>query len=53
MTLRMDRQLAEELDGMAYSLKLSKAAFIRRSLRLAVESARHQNWQAHIRSKEE
>jgi hypothetical protein len=40
MTLRMDRQLAADLEDIALSLSASKAAFIRRSLRLAVQNAR-------------
>jgi predicted transcriptional regulator len=42
MTLRLDGQLAADLEEIALSLTASKAAFIRRCLRLAVENVRDQ-----------
>ena len=42
MTLRMDRQLSEDLESVSISLKTSRAAVIRRLLRLAVQDARTQ-----------
>jgi len=40
MTLRLDDRLAEDLEDIAFSLSLSRAAFIRRSLTKAIRSAR-------------
>ena len=37
MTVRLENSMADELSSVAYDLNLSAAAFIRRSLRRAIE----------------
>jgi hypothetical protein len=40
MTLRLESQMADEIEEIAYTLNLSRAAFIRRSIRRAIQYAR-------------
>jgi predicted transcriptional regulator len=40
MTLRLQQQMADEVEDIAYTLNLSRAAFVRRSIRRALEHAR-------------
>jgi hypothetical protein len=40
MTLRLQDKMAEEVEDIAYTLNLSRAAFVRRSIRRALEHAR-------------
>jgi hypothetical protein len=40
MTLRLDRQLSDDLENLSFSIRTSRAALIRRLLRLAVQGAR-------------
>jgi len=40
MTLRLENQMADEVEDIAYSLNLTRAAFVRRSIRRAIEHAR-------------
>jgi hypothetical protein len=40
MTLRLQHEMAAEVEDIAYTLNLSRAAFIRRSIRRAIEQAR-------------
>jgi hypothetical protein len=40
MTLRLENQMADELEDIAFTLRLSKAGFVRRSIRRALEHAR-------------
>jgi predicted transcriptional regulator len=40
MTLRLQEQVADEIEDIAFTLNLSKASFIRRSIRRAIEFAR-------------
>jgi len=40
MTLRFQSKMAEEVEDIAYTLNLSRAAFVRRSIRRAIEHAR-------------
>jgi len=40
LTLRLENQMAEEIEDIAYTLNLSRAAFIRRSIRRAIQHAR-------------
>jgi hypothetical protein len=40
MTLRIETQMADEIEEIAGNLNLSKAAFIRRSIRRAVQHSR-------------
>ena len=42
MTLRLQNRMAEEVEDIAYTLNLSRAAFVRRSIRRALEHA-HQH----------
>ena len=40
MTLRLQSKMAEEVEDIAFTLNLSRAAFVRRSIRRALEHAR-------------
>jgi predicted transcriptional regulator len=40
MTLRLQTEMAEEIENIAFTLNLSRAAFVRRSIRRAIEHAR-------------
>lgn len=40
MTLRLQNEMAEEVEDIAFTLNLSRAAFVRRSIRRAIEHAR-------------
>jgi predicted transcriptional regulator len=40
MTLRLQSKMAEEVENIAFTLNLSRAAFVRRSIRRAIEHAR-------------
>jgi len=40
VTLRLENKMAEEIEDVAFTLNLSRAAFIRRSIRRAIEFAR-------------
>jgi hypothetical protein len=40
MTLRLKTEMAEDVEDIAYTLNLSRAAFVRRSIRRAIEQAR-------------
>jgi predicted transcriptional regulator len=40
MTLRLQNEMAEEVEDIACTLNLSRAAFVRRSIRRAIEHAR-------------
>jgi hypothetical protein len=40
MTLRLENQMADEVEDIAFTLNLSKASFVRRSTRRAIEHAR-------------
>jgi hypothetical protein len=40
MTLRLQNAMADEIENIAFSLNLSRAAFVRRSIRRAIEHAR-------------
>jgi hypothetical protein len=40
MTLRLENRMADEVEDLAFTLNLSKAAFVRRSIRRAIEHAR-------------
>jgi len=40
MTLRLENQMAEQIEDIAFTLNLSKADFVRRSIRRAIEHAR-------------
>jgi hypothetical protein len=40
MTLRLQQQMADEVEDIAFTLNLSRAAFVRRSIRRAIEHAR-------------
>ena len=43
MTLRLQTEMAEEVENVAFTLNLSRAAFVRRSIRRAIEHAhRHE-----------
>lgn len=42
MTLRLQNKMAEEVEDIAHTLNLSRAAFVRRSIRRAIEHA-HQH----------
>jgi hypothetical protein len=42
MTLRLQTAMAEDIEDLAYTLNLSRAAFVRRSIRRAIEHA-HQH----------
>lgn len=42
MTLRLQNEMAEEVENIAFTLNLSRAAFVRRSIRRAIEHA-HQH----------
>ena len=53
MTLRMDRQLAADLQELAASMKVSRSFLMRRSLWVTVENARRQDRQAHLRQAED
>ena len=53
MTLRMDRQLAADLQELAASMKVSRSFLMRRSLLVTVENARRQDRQAHLRQAED
>jgi predicted transcriptional regulator len=52
LTLRLDRQLAADLQDLAASIKVSRSFFIRRSLWAAVENARRHDWQAQMQQAE-
>lgn len=39
MTLRLDQQMADEIENIAFTLNLSRAAFVRRSIRRALQHA--------------
>ena len=41
MTLRLHNEMADEIEDIAYTLNLSRAAFIRRSICRAIDHARH------------
>ena len=40
MTLRLQNEMADEIENVAYTLNLTRAAFVRRSIRRAIEHAR-------------
>ena len=40
MTLRLQSEMADEIENVAYTLNLTRAAFVRRSIRRAIEHAR-------------
>ena len=40
MTLRLKNEMAEDVEDIAYTLNLSRAAFVRRSIRRGIEQAR-------------
>ena len=40
MTLRLESHMADEIEDIAYTLNLSRAAFIRRSIRRGIDHAR-------------
>ena len=40
MTLRLESEMAHEIEDIAYILNLSRVAFIRRSIRRAIQHAR-------------
>jgi predicted DNA-binding protein len=40
MTLRLQNEMADDIENVAYTLNLTRAAFIRRSIRRAIEHAR-------------
>jgi hypothetical protein len=40
MTLRLENQMADDVEDTAFSLNLTRAAFVRRSIRRALEHAR-------------
>ena len=40
MTLRLETQMADDVEDIAFTLNLSKAGFVRRSIRRAIEHAR-------------
>jgi len=40
MTLRLQNEMAEKVEDIAFTLNLSRAAFVRRSIRRAIEHAR-------------
>ena len=40
MTLRLEDHMADEVEDIAYTLNLTRAAFVRRSIRRAIEHAR-------------
>jgi predicted DNA-binding protein len=42
MTLRLQNEMADEIENVAYTLNLTRAAFVRRSIRRAIEHA-HQH----------
>jgi hypothetical protein len=42
MTLRLDEHMAEEVENIAFTLNLSRAAFVRRSIRRAIHHS-HQH----------
>jgi metal-responsive CopG/Arc/MetJ family transcriptional regulator len=48
MTLRLDQQLSEDLENLSISLKTSRAAVIRRLLRLAVQDARTRRYEDEV-----
>jgi predicted DNA-binding protein len=50
MTLRLQSEMAEEVENIAYTLNLSRAAFVRRSIRRAIEHA-HQHELPLLRNK--
>lgn len=39
MTLRLEQEMADEVENIAFTLNLSRAAFVRRSIRRAIEHA--------------
>jgi predicted transcriptional regulator len=39
MTLRLRNEMAEEVENIAYTLNLTRAAFVRRSIRRAIDHA--------------
>jgi hypothetical protein len=40
MTLRLQQAMADEIEDIAYTLNLTRAAFVRRSIRRGIEHAR-------------
>jgi predicted DNA-binding protein len=40
MTLRLQSEMADDIENVAYTLNLTRAAFVRRSIRRAIEHAR-------------
>lgn len=40
MTLRLEDRMADEIEDIAHTLNLSRAAFVRRSIRCALDHAR-------------
>jgi hypothetical protein len=45
MTLRLENRMADEIEDIADTLSLSRAAFIRRSIRRALDHARQHELQ--------
>ncbi len=40
MTLRLQNEMADEIQDIAYTLNLTRSAFVRRSIRRGIEHAR-------------
>ena len=50
MTLRLENQMADDVEDTAFSLNLTRAAFVRRSIRRAIQHA-HQHELPLLRNK--
>jgi hypothetical protein len=53
MTVRMDANSQPLIKALPIHSTSPKRHLIRRSLRLSVQNARHQNWQSHMRQPED